>query len=544
MNLQETIAAMTLEQKIGQLFMVPTASSLKESQDMIELLASRGHGCPYNLDHDYIHKLIRDYHIGGLIFLYANAPDAQVECINKFNSESAIPLLIGLDAEWGPAMRHACLIKFPRNMTLAAVNDPELIRKLGKLIGRQLKLIGVHINFAPVVDVNNNPENPVIHDRSFGDDKERVAQLAIAFMQGMQESGVLACCKHFPGHGDTNVDSHIGLPTIVHAKEHLEEIELYPFKKLIEAGVDAIMLAHLLVPALDALYPSSLSRCIIIDLLQKQLGFEGLVVTDGLGMKAITDLYPDGQAELHAILAGNDMIVCPTNVEQAVIEIKRAIYDGRLTEAEIDRRVLKILRVKEKMRLATKKVEAVPEVSAINSPEALALKQQLYTQAITYVGDPKTLESITPESHCVVQLGTDELTPLATQLQNNGFKIIHTHKKMTEEILKEISPYAGVIVALYGITKYAQQSYGLSSDTLEILYVIQQQKKTLPIIFGTPYSMRLLESTDAIIAYENDSDAQKGVADILLHTHKPTGILPVALASIMKPRICPIPSND
>jgi len=308
----------------------------------------------YRLDKEYIEQLIAEYHIGGIIYLGKSDYKKQIQRTEHFQKLSTIPLLVGQDLEPGRigAARFPDFFNFPTNKQLSTLNDEELTYQIGRAIGGLCKTLGVHINFAPVADVNNNPKNPVINDRSFGDNPELVAQYAIAFARGLHDVGIIACAKHFPGHGDTNVDSHYDLPLIPHDKERLHAIELYPFKQLIAAGIPTIMIAHLAVPAYESQekLPSTLSKKIVTNLLRKELGFDGLIITDGLDMASVTQNYSDGQAELHALLAGNDILLCPVDVPDAVAAIKQAIHDQHITEQEIDTHVEKILDVKNALR--------------------------------------------------------------------------------------------------------------------------------------------------------------------------------------------------
>ena len=295
---ERTLNAMNLKEKIGQLFVIAAASCFDQPE---ESLASAMAKSAQNMDPEYVEHLIKDYHVGGLLFLFKSTPDKQVNFMNRYYALSKYPMWTFQDLEWGLSMRLYQTVRFPRNMTLGAIQDNKLLYEFGNEVGRQCKVIGVDMNLAPVVDVNNNSANPVISDRSLGENPEVVAQKAISILQGMDDANVLTCAKHFPGHGDTNVDSHLALPTITHDKKRLHEVELLPFKKIIAARiVPAIMNAHLQVPAYDSREhtPSSLSKAIVTDLLKDELGFNGLVMTDGLGMKAVSHYYEPGDLEL------------------------------------------------------------------------------------------------------------------------------------------------------------------------------------------------------------------------------------------------------
>lgn len=331
---------LSLKQKIGQLFVVPAVSIAQDEQFLQKT--------PYKfMDKEDVLDLIAKHHVGGVIFLGKGKKKEQKAVTQQFQKNSEIPLLICLDAEWGAGMRLLNGLKYKRAGDLQD-KDETYVYSMAKEIGNEMKEIGVHINFAPVVDINNNPDNPIIGTRAFSADKKVVAKKAKAYMSGLHAAGIISCAKHFPGHGDTTVDSHKDLPVIEHSMQRLQSIELYPFKEIIKAGVPMVMIAHLSVPALDTDMPTSLSEK-TITFLQKKLQFDGLVVTDGLGMDAITKKYGPGEAVLHALLAGNDLLICPVDVPKAVAAIERAVQDGRLSEAALDKHVEKILHMKRKL---------------------------------------------------------------------------------------------------------------------------------------------------------------------------------------------------
>jgi len=291
--------SMSLEDKIAQTIMI-RAHSNKTAQY-----------------HKMVENTIKQYNVGGLCF-FQGGPARQIDLINKYQSVSQIPLLIAIDGEWGAAMRLDSLWKFPRQMTLGAIQNDSLIYQMGIEIARQMTLLGVNINFAPVADVNNNYLNPVINSRSFGEKPDNVANKSIMYMQGMQNNGVIACAKHFPGHGDTDADSHKKLPTINCDSAELAQIHLYPFQKLIDAGIGSIMVAHLNVPAIDpGGFATTLSQLAIENLLKKQMNFEGLIVTDALEMKGVTNYFDGGDLAVKAFNAGNDILLMPENVSIA-----------------------------------------------------------------------------------------------------------------------------------------------------------------------------------------------------------------------------------
>lgn len=332
----QQIAAMTPNQRIAQLIMVAAYSNKDEAH------------------RTEIANLIKQYKIGGLIFMQGTT-FKQVELTNYYQSISSTPLLIATDAEWGLSMRLDDAPQYPRELTLGAIQNNRLIEDMGRDIARQCRRLGVHVNFAPVVDVNVNPSNPVINDRSFGENKYNVAEKGIAYMRGMETNGLIACAKHFPGHGDTDADSHYTLPVINHDRTRLNEVELYPFKRLIENGVGSMMIAHLAVPTLDAqpisatssmTMPTTLSKKVVTDLLKNEMGYQGLIFTDALNMQGVAKFFGPGEVDAKALLAGNDILLFSGSVSKAIHEINKAIAAGLITQDEIDNRVRKVLAAK------------------------------------------------------------------------------------------------------------------------------------------------------------------------------------------------------
>lgn len=383
---QQTLASMTLREKIGQLFVVAAVSCFEQPT---EFLAVKLQECPYQMDPDHILNMIENYHVGGVIFIFKSDPRTQIQFTERYQHCAKIPLLIVQDCEWGLAMRldkdPGKVVQYPRNKQLAEVADEQLIYQLGKEIGMQCAVLGIHMNLAPVADVHNNPQNQVIGSRSFGDDAQKVARLASLYARGLHDAGVLACAKHFPGHGDTDVDSHFALPVIAHDRTRLDAVELVPFKQLTAENIPAIMTAHIWVPALEksARCSATMARSVVTDLLKTELQFQGLVITDGLGMRAVADQYAPGELELAAFLAGNDILLCPLDVPKAVELIEREIISGRVSEAELDARVLKILRAKSWAFEQHKRYAAIEDPCAfLVRPEAVALRNALFNDGM------------------------------------------------------------------------------------------------------------------------------------------------------------------
>jgi len=359
--------SMTPDERLGQLFMIASYPRLGKS------------------DKKKVINLIKKYKIGGII-IFKNGPVSQAKLTNSYQSVSKTPLMIAGDYEWGLSSRIDSTVLYPRQMMLGAIRNDLLINEFGNEVARQCKRMGININFAPVIDVNNNPNNPVINSRSFGEQKENVARKGTAFMIGLQNNRILAVGKHFPGHGDTDVDSHKDLPVILHSEKRLDTLELYPFKSLIHNGLGGVMIAHLNVPSLDSSENSisSLSKPIVTDLLKAELKYKGLIFTDALGMKGISKYYKPGESEVAALLAGVDVLLMPKNVPLAFQKIKDAIKSGKISQKEIDFRCKKILIAKQWMKLNKfKPIKTQNIYEDLNTEYARFLNRKLTESALT-----------------------------------------------------------------------------------------------------------------------------------------------------------------
>ncbi len=514
---------MTLEEKVGQLFMVSVASNQNDKTTAA------------------IKALIEKENIGGIIFS-KGGPVRQAKLTNTYQALSKTPLLIGMDAEWGLAMRLDSTYAFPWNMTLGAIKDNAIVEKVGQQIGRHAKRIGVHINFAPDIDININPKNPIIGNRSFGEDKENVALKGIAFMKGMEGAGVLSSGKHFPGHGDTETDSHKALPVIEFTKQRIDSIELYPFKRLIENGLSSIMVAHLDIPSLEPKegYPSSLSKTIITDLLKKQLGFKGLVFTDALNMKAVSEFAPEGEVELSAFMAGNDILLMPVDVKNAKRKIIEAYTNGSITEERLAESVKKILMAKYKAGLHNyRPIETNDLYEDLNSLENDIVYEEAIENAITVVKnkfDLAPIKRLNNKKIAYVQFGDDDGTPF--------FNMLNKYAKVTKIEAKDISGYRDklkkfnlVIIGFHKSNDSPWKSYKFSKNELFWLQEISRLRtsNTILTVFAKPYALLDVvnfQSIDAtIVGYQNSKIAQEKAAQILFGALPAKGVLPVSASN-------------
>lgn len=544
-NNQDSIAAqlsqMSLKEKIGQLFIVAAASNFNQPT---ETLASSMHNCPYHMDKEHVLKMIREYHVGGVIFLYKSDPATQRAYIQEFQAASKTPLLIVQDAEWGLSMRldadPARVVRYPRNLTLAAVADEQLIYQLGVEIGQQCAVNGIHLNLAPVVDVNNNPANSVIHDRSFGDDPERVGRLASLYARGLQDAGVIACAKHFPGHGNSSVDSHKALATINRSWQQLNECELVPFKEVIKNGVNAIMTGHIAVPSMHRDTPASCSVQ-IIGALKRGLHFSGLIINDGLGMDAVrTRFAHPGELELQTVLAGTDMVLCPLDVPAAIGKIELEVActnidacgEYNLPAKAIDERVLKILQAKAWAIEQHKKYAAINPDEFLVRPQALELQRKLYSQALTMAKQTRPLDfkqTSIDRIYCL-QIGDLENNQLERSLNT---KIDYLSASLSDnEILQSfesLKKYEQCMVFLGSMNKFADKNFGISHDIGIFLAALKNSGKSVTVVlFGTPYAIsKVTQADNVLVAYEDAPVMQEVVAEFMLGKQGALGTLPV-----------------
>lgn len=513
---------MSEDERLGQLFMLRAHSNL--GQDHV----------------DKIKRLIREYRVGGLCF-FQGTPEKQIELINEYQALAGpAPLLIASDAEWGLGMRmKESAISFPQQLTLGAIQDNALIYKMGKEIARQLRAVGVQFNFAPVADVNNNPANPVINTRSFGEDRYNVAVKSYTYARGLQDNGVLACAKHFPGHGDTDVDSHHDLPVIRHSLSRLDSIELFPFRVMAQYGVGCVMVGHLNVPALDERpnRPTTLSYNAVTRLLREGIGFEGLIVTDALDMKGVTKHFDSGVVEAEALLAGNDMLLLPEDLGAAFAEIKKYVREGKLSWERIGRSVKKILANKYRLGLTTfEPLKADNIRQTLHSGQAIQLKRELIANALTLVRNPEGLipfQELDKLKLASLSIGAGPANSFQQRLLSyQRMPALQSGKEISaaqsQELLQKLSGYDAVIVGLHDMNNSARSNFGITQSTLGFLRALGQKTRVVLVVFGNPYSLRNFGDTGWLLAaYEEDADTQDLAAQALFGAIALRGRLPV-----------------
>lgn len=514
---EEVLAGMGLEEKVGQLFTIAVYSNKNEAEYRI------------------VENQISKYHLGGVAFFQGNAIK-QAELTNRYQEAATIPLLVGLDAEWGLGMRLNNTVSFPKAITVGATKDPLLAEQIGYEIAKQCKRIGVHINFAPVADINSNPLNPVINYRSFGESPKTVSDLAVAFAKGHRKAGVMASAKHFPGHGDTQVDSHYDLPVIRKSLKEIETIEAAPFKAMIADSVASVMVGHLEIPALDNGVPASVSPKIIKDYLQNTLGFKGLVITDALNMSGLLRDYPVGKAEVAAVKAGTDVLLQTANIALAYSAVLQACQNGEITEAELDRSVRKILAAKYWAGLSEYKPVDLRNIQQdINNEQSYKLRQQVFNKAMTISSD---------DFGYIPVKGLNKVSSLAVGADaGNSFQDIMQTYADVNPILLENKPANSshwktavdeatksdlVIVSLHKIRQSEKIDYGITDETLNMLREIKKRSKLILCVFGNPYSLKFFDEFESVICgYEDEEEAYLAMANVLFGVNPANGKIPV-----------------
>ncbi|MGB7392882.1 MAG: glycoside hydrolase family 3 N-terminal domain-containing protein [Pricia sp.] len=511
--------SMTLDEKLGQLFMVMVASDQDKAAT------------------DKVEALIKEEHIGGVIFS-TGGPVRQARLNNRYQAVSKLPLLVGMDAEWGLSMRLDSTYAFPWNMTLGAITDNTVVQDVGRRIGEHAKRLGVHINFAPDIDINTNPNNPIIGNRSFGEDRENVANKGIAFMKGMESAGVLSSGKHFPGHGDTETDSHHALPMINFSRERLDSLELYPYRKLIENGLSSVMVGHLEVPALEIKkeLPSSLSEQIISGLLKDEMGFKGLVFTDALNMKGVTEHGKNGDAELAAFMAGNDILLMPSDVQKAKEKLTKAFEKGKISEERLSASVKNILMAKYKVGLNRyAPVELDNLYEDLNSRKDDLVYEDAIEHALTVVKNDFYLmgvKNLEQKKIAYVKLGDADSDPFV-EAMNQYAKVTQVNGKDIGTLKKKLEDYNLVIVGFHKSNESPWKAYQFSEKELDWLRDIASERSSNMIlsVFAKPYALLDVPSFEKIdgvvMAYQNSELAQKKAAELIFGAIPAQGRLPV-----------------
>lgn len=506
---------MSTDEKIGQLFMV---------------MAFSEQGQPH---FNQIKNLVKEYHLGGIIFSLGG-PVEQTQWLNQLQQLSKIPLLIGMDAEWGVAMRLDSVQAFPWNMTLGAIQDNKLVEAVGNRIGEQAKRLGVHINFAPDVDINTNPKNPIIGNRSFGEEKENVTQKGLAFMKGMHHAGVLSSAKHFPGHGDTAKDSHLDLPLIRFDQERLLSTEIYPFDRLMKAGVSSVMVGHLNVPALEEGIPSSLSKKIIEEILIKRNNYKGLIITDALNMGAASEVSKINSIDVAAFLAGNDILLIPNDLKKAVKKMKRAFKQKKFTEERLAHSVKKILKAKYKVGLTNfSPIPTATILQDINTPKDDYLIHKAMGEAITLVKNDAIIPLKEKEVVGFLSLGDASGEHFYQTLAEGHILQRLTFTGDIPTVVNAAKNLSTIVVGFHRSNENPWKAADFSPKERALLKALNEQHRIVLATFVKPYALSKLEDLPSfegiIVGYQNNEVAQKQVAQLLLGAKEAKGKLPVSI---------------
>ncbi|GAB5563185.1 MAG: glycoside hydrolase family 3 N-terminal domain-containing protein [Winogradskyella sp.] len=522
---------LSVKEKIGQLFMVQAMSKNSEKEN------------------NKIVQLVKEYKIGGIIYSLGG-PYRQARLNNDLQAISKIPLLVGMDAEWGLSMRLDSTYAFPWNMTLGAISDNDLVEQTARQIGEHCKRLGVHFNFAPVVDINTNPKNPIIGNRSFGEDRDNVTEKALAFMKGMQDAGVLANAKHFPGHGDTDADSHKTLPTVNFSEQRIDSVELYPYRKLIKEGLSSVMVAHLNVPSLEKRrgFPSSLSKHIVTDILKGELGFQGLIFTDALTMKGAADyvekgvdgvnsktLMKGGEIDLMAFLAGNDVMLMSEDPIRGIAKFEEAFNEGIITEERLAHSVKKILMAKYKVGLHEYSPIGMYNLSNdLNRIKDDALYESLMESAVTVVKNENALlplRDLETKNIAYVELGDDSGSVFLDELKKYT-KVHFIKAEKLDELITKLQNYNTVVVGFHKSNANPWKGFKFTEKELAWLYEIARTNTLILDVFARPYALNdfeTIENFDAIVmSYQNSRIAQEKSAQLIFGAIEAQGKLPVS----------------
>jgi beta-N-acetylhexosaminidase len=494
-----------------------------------------------------VSELVKQYNVGG-VCLFQGSPVKQANILNNLQAQAKTPILMCIDGEWGVGMRMIdSVLPLPKQMMLGAMNDASVIYNYGKIVAEQCKRMNIQVNYAPVVDVNNNPNNPVINDRSFGEDKYKVAQYGIAYMKGMQDNGVMACAKHFPGHGDVAVDSHYDLPVINKTREQLDLLELYPFTELFKAGVGSTMIAHLSVPVIDNTpnKPTSISKKNVTDLLRNQLGYQGLTFTDALEMQGVKKYFPDGAASVESLIAGNDMLCLPGDVPQVIAKIKLAIKEKKISQEEIDGHCRKVLLAKYQYGLSALKPINTTNLTADLNSSVKAMRRTVAENALTVLKKtdtgyfPLTVPAKPMGDVVYVCVGSNTENAFAQRMKADYNAAVIYYPYGQDSVNIDVAAlkkkYKKVVIGIHNYARVPANNFGITKSAVDLVTKLQQQTNAVTFVFGNPYAIKNWCSAKNLIAcYEDDDIIQNTAADLLQGKIQPKGKLPVTVCNEFK----------
>ena len=514
---EEKYNSLSQNEKLGQLFIVALYTNKGDNHI------------------DEIRNIVSREQIGGLILMQDDAAK-EITLVNEFQQKSKTPMMIGMDAEWGLYQRIAAAHKYPWAMTLGAIQDKSLIEKMSAKIAEDCHRMGINWDFAPVVDVNTNPNNPIIGNRSFGSEVKNVTQSALAYSNGLQNNNILAAIKHFPGHGDTNADSHLDLPVVSHNLNRLNEIELAPFKALMSKGIGGVMVAHLYVPALESGkgIPASVSKNIITGLLKEKFGYKGLIITDALNMGAVANKYKPGELDAMAFKAGNDIMLFSQGVAEGKRLIQKAIDNGEIPQARVEESVKKILLTKYYLGLNEYQPKNPSNINNdLNNDSHKKLVQNLYSNALTLLKDEKKLLPLNKTStYYYVPLEEAPYQTFEDRLQLDAKIIV---KKASE--ISSIPANSTVIIGFHKDNSTAYKPYKISAESKKILAELAKKNNVILNVFGSAYALKdidISKVSTVLVSYENNEDSMTATADALRGKTKISGKLPVLVNDQLK----------
>ena len=514
---EEKYNSLSQNEKLGQLFIVALYTNKGDNHI------------------DEIRNIVSREQIGGLILMQDDAAK-EITLVNEFQQKSKTPMMIGMDAEWGLYQRIAAAHKYPWAMTLGAIQDKSLIEKMSAKIAEDCHRMGINWDFAPVVDVNTNPNNPIIGNRSFGSEVKNVTQSALAYSNGLQNNNILAAIKHFPGHGDTNADSHLDLPVVSHNLNRLNEIELAPFKALMSKGIGGVMVAHLYVPALESGkgIPASVSKNIITGLLKEKFGYKGLIITDALNMGAVANKYKPGELDAMAFKAGNDIMLFSQGVAEGKRLIQKAIDNGEISQARVEESVKKILLTKYYLGLNEYQPKNPSNINNdLNNDSHKKLVQNLYSNALTLLKDEKKLLPLNKTStYYYVPLEEAPYQTFEDRLQSDAKIIV---KKASE--ISSIPSNSTVIIGFHKDNSTAYKPYKISAESKKILAELAKKNNVILNVFGSAYALKdidISKVSTVLVSYENNEDSMTATADALRGKTKISGKLPVLVNDQLK----------
>lgn len=510
----KTYRSLSQDEKLGQLFIV--ALYTNKGEDYIE----------------QVRNIVVKDKIGGLILMQDDAA-REISLVNEFQQKSKVPMMIGMDAEWGLFQRIATAHKFPWAMTLGAIQDKSLIYRMSAKIAEDCHRMGINWDFAPVVDVNTNPNNPIIGNRSFGSEVENVISSALSYSNGLQDNTILAAIKHFPGHGDTSTDSHLDLPLVSHNLDRLNTVELAPFKALMDKGIGGVMVAHLYVPSLESGkgIPASVSKNIITGLLKEKLGYKGLIITDALNMGAVANKYKPGELDALAFKAGNDIMLFSQGVAEGKKLIQKAIDKREISQSRVEESVKKILMTKYFLGLDQYTPKNPENINSdLNNDSHKILVQNLYANALTLLKDDKKLLPVTGKQIYYVPLEEAPYQTFASQLGSNV--II---KKSGE--INTIPEGSTVIAGFHKDNSTAYKSYKISAESKKVLAELTKKQNVILNVFGSAYALKDIDISNVstvLVAYENNDDSMTAAANALNGKTRIWGRLPVLVNDQLK----------